>query len=195
MANSYHHSVSSARRFGGAPKDYQPIHDFLDSTKSCWADPRHRAILHNTFGCFLVERIFGHLITLEGGKQVPTRLVAEQHLREDTGHVPSIQDWLSALPMNDWMLRGAQPLSRELDDELALAHVLEINQVPEQAILNFFWVRVDGALQPIHADSNIARLTFSRVRSIGQTEWFSGDITVDALFELLQPMLDRRSTC
>ena len=30
MAHSYQHAVSSARRFGGQPSDYQAIHDWLD---------------------------------------------------------------------------------------------------------------------------------------------------------------------
>ena len=30
MAHSYHHAVSSARKFGGQPSDYQAIHDWLD---------------------------------------------------------------------------------------------------------------------------------------------------------------------
>ncbi len=29
MAHSYHHAVSSARKWGGAPDDYQSIHDWL----------------------------------------------------------------------------------------------------------------------------------------------------------------------
>ena len=27
MAHSYHHAVSSARKFGGIPADYQAVHD------------------------------------------------------------------------------------------------------------------------------------------------------------------------
>jgi hypothetical protein len=30
MAHSYHHAVSSARKWGGKPEDYQAIHDYLD---------------------------------------------------------------------------------------------------------------------------------------------------------------------
>ena len=30
MAHSYHHAVSSARKFGGIPADYQAVHDWID---------------------------------------------------------------------------------------------------------------------------------------------------------------------
>jgi hypothetical protein len=29
MAHSYHHAVSSARKFGGIPVDYQAVHDWI----------------------------------------------------------------------------------------------------------------------------------------------------------------------
>src|SRR4051794_7800805 len=103
MANSYHHAVSSAKRFGGDPSDYQDVHDFFDSTKAAWADGRHRAILHSSFGIFLAERVFGHTITRKSdGKQVPTRIIGEQHVREDHGRIPTIQDWLQNLPVEPW---------------------------------------------------------------------------------------------
>jgi Domain of unknown function (DUF6915) len=52
MANAYHHAVSSARRFGGTPEAYQPIHDWLDASKMIIADFRHRALRHHAEGCF-----------------------------------------------------------------------------------------------------------------------------------------------
>lgn len=115
MANSYHHAVSSARRFGGVPEDYQPLHDWMDRTKSAWADSRHRAVLHNTFGIFLGEEHFGHTITISTGKKVPVRLVLEQHVYEDCGFIPTIEQWLEGLPRTEWMVRGALPLSRLLE--------------------------------------------------------------------------------
>ena len=30
MAHSYHHAVSSARKFGGVPEDYTAVHSWLD---------------------------------------------------------------------------------------------------------------------------------------------------------------------
>lgn len=54
MSHPYYHAVSSARRFGGAPEDYLAVHQFFDQTKAHLADCRHRLVLHNSFGTFLV---------------------------------------------------------------------------------------------------------------------------------------------
>jgi len=113
VATSYYHAISSAKRFGGKPQDYVPIHDWFDRTKYAWADVRHRCILHSTFGIQLCVERFGIIIVVDN-KNIPTRLIAEQHVKEDCGFIPTIQDWLSELPMKDWMRRGAQKLSKEL---------------------------------------------------------------------------------
>lgn len=117
MAHPYHHARSSARKFGGQPEDYLDVHRWFDQTKASWADIRHRAVLHSSFGIFLCEEVFGVVITRPSdGKPVPTRLIAEQHVLEDLGRIPTLQDWLEDLPFKDWMLRGARALSRELDE-------------------------------------------------------------------------------
>lgn len=104
MGHAYHHALSSAKRFGGQASDYQAIHDFLDSSKIAYADFRHRALLHNTFGIFVAERVFGHFITNSDGKQVPVRVIAEQHVREDcNGHIPTPQEWLDTIKVKEWM--------------------------------------------------------------------------------------------
>lgn len=116
MANSFIHAKSSVRRFGGKVEDYQPIHDWFDQTKSAWAEVTHRAILHNTFGIFLCEQLFGKAIKNSDGEDVPVRLIAEQHVIEDCGFIPTIENWLQHLPKEQWMIRGARPLSRILRD-------------------------------------------------------------------------------
>lgn len=94
MAHPYHHSVSSARKFGGKPEDYQAIHDWFDETKAHFADWRHRAARHHSLGIFWCEQKFGTTIRNSEGKEVPVRLVGEQHCREDLGWIPSLKDWL-----------------------------------------------------------------------------------------------------
>ena len=104
MAHAFHHALSSAKRFGGVASDYQAIHDFLDSSKQTYADFRHRALLHNTFGIFVCEKVFGHTITNSVGKQIPVRVIAEQHVREDcNGHIPTPQEWLDTIQPKTWM--------------------------------------------------------------------------------------------
>lgn len=54
------HAKNSSRKFGGQPEDYIDIHNFFDWSKSTLADGRHRAILHNSLGIFISERLFGY---------------------------------------------------------------------------------------------------------------------------------------
>ncbi|MGH7117737.1 MAG: DUF6915 family protein [Acetobacteraceae bacterium] len=105
MAHSYHHAVSSVRKFGGVPANYQPIHDWLVSSKRIIADFRHRALHHHAEGCFAAERLFGLTITNSDGRQVPVRLIAEQHIQEDLGWIPSFADWVRCIRPESWMGR------------------------------------------------------------------------------------------
>jgi hypothetical protein len=147
MAHSYHHAVSSVRRFGGEIDDYLALHNWMDSSKAAWADQRHRAVLHTSFGIFLAEQYFGSqeevrqlrkaldrvpgwvqrllglkipnetpvTIPTSHGKHVPIRLLAEQHVLEDCGFIPTLQDYLGEMPRQPWMSRGAMKLSKVLD--------------------------------------------------------------------------------
>jgi hypothetical protein len=64
----YYHGRNSVKKWGGKPEDYQAIHDFIDHSKSHFADVRHRALLHSSFGIFLVEQIFGDRTVNEKGE-------------------------------------------------------------------------------------------------------------------------------
>jgi hypothetical protein len=99
----YLHAKSSAKKFGGKPEDYLAIHDWFDSAKAALADVRHRAILHSAFGIYLAEQVFGHNLTNSDGKEVSVRDVGEQHVLEDLGRIPSVQDWLQGLEIQGWM--------------------------------------------------------------------------------------------
>lgn len=48
------HGRIHARKYGGVPEDYADIDDFIDSSKACVPDIRHRALLHNSLT--LMER-------------------------------------------------------------------------------------------------------------------------------------------
>ena len=97
------HSKSSVRKYGGAIEDYLPIHDFMDSTKAVMADIRHRAILHSAFGIYLVEKVFGTYITNAQGKHVSVRDIAEDHVIEDLGFIPSMENYLQNMQTQPWM--------------------------------------------------------------------------------------------
>lgn len=56
------HCRSSVKKFGGQESDYMEIHDFIDSSKTAFGDNRHRALTHNNWFVFIVEKVFGHTI-------------------------------------------------------------------------------------------------------------------------------------
>ncbi len=68
MAHSYHHAVSSARKFGGVPEDYIAVHSWFDRSKEIVADFRHRALRHHAEGIWLAETIFGITIVNSTGR-------------------------------------------------------------------------------------------------------------------------------
>lgn len=107
----YLHGQVSVKKWGGKPEDYQAIHDFLDSSKAHFPDMRHRALLHSSFGIFITEKVFGINITNSDGKIVSVRDVAEQHVIDDMGTIPTVQDYLTGLPFYDWL--GGKPHKKE----------------------------------------------------------------------------------
>ena len=107
MSHPYEHALSSAKRFGGKPDQYLPIHNWFDQSKSFFADFRHRALRHHAEGIFLCESIFGVTIQNSDGKEVPVRQIGEQHVREDLGWIPTVKDWLQNIRPTPWMMRGA----------------------------------------------------------------------------------------
>jgi hypothetical protein len=103
MAHPYHHALSSAKKWGGIPEDYFPIHAWFDESKQITADFRHRALRHHAEGIFMCEKLFGITITLTGGKVIPVRWVGEQHVTEDLGFIPSFADWAKEIKPKRWM--------------------------------------------------------------------------------------------
>lgn len=101
--NSWYHAKSCAGKWGGEPEDYYPIHAFIDSSKAIIGDVRHRSMYHHTAGVFLCERIFGATITTSAGRVVPVRLVAERHVLEDLGWLPSPKDYIDGMTLRPWM--------------------------------------------------------------------------------------------
>lgn len=103
MAHPLKHAQSSTKRFGGKPEDYLPIHKWFDESKAFLADFRHRALRHHAEGIFLCEEIFGISITNSEGKEIPVRYIGEQHVNEDLGRIPTVQDWLTQIKPERWM--------------------------------------------------------------------------------------------
>lgn len=109
----YIHAKSSARKYGGKYEDYLDIHEFMDSSKATLADVRHRAILHSTFGCYIVQQMFGNVRVNSDGKEYSTRDIAEDHCMEDLGFIPTVEHWLGNMKIQTWMGGPANKNERE----------------------------------------------------------------------------------
>lgn len=101
------HAESSAAKWGGEPEDYIEIHDWFDETKQYTGDFTHRAMRHHSAGVQWCIETFGHSIITSEGRVVPVKMIAEQHVTEDCGFIPTVQDWLQPLKANPdgWMLK------------------------------------------------------------------------------------------
>ncbi len=137
MAHSLHHAESSARKFGGTPADYLPIHNWFDSTKQYLALPGHRALRHHASGIWEAERVFGVAITNSSGRIVPVRFIGEQHVREDCRCIPTVAHWLKNLPIEPWMVNGVILPDIEVDPETATMDQWRMAVAEGKTILGF----------------------------------------------------------
>ena len=99
----FHHARNSVKKWGGEINNYLPLHDWLDSSKAHHADMRHRALLHSSFGIYLLEQVFGTFITNSDGIKVQVRDIGEQHVLEDLGKIPCVSDYLNNMTLQPWM--------------------------------------------------------------------------------------------
>lgn len=103
MMKPFLHSKIHVKKYGGKPEDYADIDDFIDSTKQAVADVRHRAVLHSAFGCFLVEKVFGRTRTNSEGREYSPRDIAEDHIQQDLGFIPTMEHYLNNMQIQPWM--------------------------------------------------------------------------------------------
>lgn len=127
MSKPYIHSLSSAKKFGGKFEDYIEIHSFLDSSKGAFPKQSHRALTHNSwFLSTVLERIkfknsheaahgFFPTIINSDGKHISVRDIGEQHILEDfRGKIlPTAEDYLKHLVIQDWMNNGGKESSKQ----------------------------------------------------------------------------------
>lgn len=115
------HAESSAHKWGGNPEDYFDLHDWFDQTKQYTGDWTHRALRHHSAGIQWAIELFGPYLTNSAGQKIPTKVLAEQHVTEDCGFIPTPQDYLKLLVKNPepWMLKvgkTSKMLSMEIAD-------------------------------------------------------------------------------
>jgi hypothetical protein len=109
MAHPYDHARSSAKKWGGTPDEYLPIHEWFDESKAWVGHSKHRLFRHHSEGIFEAEKIFGPYFVNSVGKRVYTRYVGEQHVREDCfGYIPTAKEWIDNINAKHppkWMVR------------------------------------------------------------------------------------------
>lgn len=115
MAKPIKHARSSAHKYGGVPEDYLDIHEMMDSSKAVMADHRHRSIFHSSFGCYIIEYIFGIERTNSAGKRYSPRDIAEQHIIEDLGKIPPLSAYLNNMTLQPWM-GGPRTMNKDLKE-------------------------------------------------------------------------------
>jgi len=111
------HAETTAHRWGGTPLDYIKIHDWFDETKSFTGDWTHRALRHHSAGIQWAIEHFGHVVVNSKGQSIPVKVIAEQHVEEDCGWIPTPKDYLKVLSNNPekWMLKvGKKTVTQNL---------------------------------------------------------------------------------
>lgn len=97
------HSQLSEKKWGGKWEDYIDIHEFLDSSKAHVPDMRHRSLLHNSFGCYIAQELFGFVRVNSDGRSYSVRDICEEHILQDLGQIPTVQDYLDGMPLYPWL--------------------------------------------------------------------------------------------
>lgn len=121
----YKHCQISVKNWGGVPDDYLKIHNWFDQTKSNIPDMRHRMVLHNSFGIYLCEQVFGVYFTNSDDKTVQVRDVGEQHVLDDLGFIPTLEKCFQNLSLEQWMggiIRSKKVFSAEQIEERLKNH-------------------------------------------------------------------------
>jgi len=112
------HAVSSVSKHSGEARDYIHLHDWFDETKSLTGDWTHRALRHSAWGIQQAIDNFGHTVINSKGQHIPVKLLAEQHVMEDCGFIPTVQDWLRPIRQHPqpWMLKvGVKTVTENLE--------------------------------------------------------------------------------
>lgn len=123
MSHPHIHAKSSVKLFGGSEEDYIAIHNWFDDSKAFLGDMRHRAMKHHTAGIYEAEKLFGETFRNSDDRIVYTRYVGEQHVLEDLGFIPTLEDWFENMEIQNWMMnreKKVRQFGRDLPASLRL---------------------------------------------------------------------------
>ena len=114
MSDFTYHALSSASAFGGEPEAYYALHRWIDRSRANVTGFEHRLLSHHSQGISDCVEHFGPVILNSKGKAIPTQLLAEQHIIEDLGFVPSLSDWAVLVHVPRWASKPARMLHKKL---------------------------------------------------------------------------------
>lgn len=106
-------AAASARRFETTLEAVLPLHNWFLETATWLDDPRHFAMRHHSFGIFEAEQRFGVVLD-HAPCPVPTRIVAEWHVRTVLGRIPAAADFLRRIKSQPWMAAAQNARRRSL---------------------------------------------------------------------------------
>lgn len=127
MSHPQIHAKNSVKYFGGKEEDYIAIHNWFDSSKAHLGDMRHRAMKHHTAGIYEAELLFGETFKNSDNRTVYTRYVGEQHVLEDMGFLPTLEDWLGNIEIQNWMMNREKRI-KEFGKELPISLRIKIRE-------------------------------------------------------------------
>ena len=110
MSDYTYHAISSVNAFGGEPEDYFDIHRWIDRSRGTTDSLMHRMLAHHTQGIQDAIEVFGSTITNSQGRHVSVGLLAQQHIREDLGFIPTLDQYIELLHCPRWASRKAKLL-------------------------------------------------------------------------------------
>jgi hypothetical protein len=84
----------------------------------------------------MAETLFGVTIRNSDEREIPVRLIGEQHVTEDLGRIPSFTDWARLIQPMPWMLRGNPAGSPGLDPAPSAARAGDPARIRLAASLN-----------------------------------------------------------
>jgi len=128
VSHSFYHAVSSCNAFGGVPEDYLEIHEWFDRSRKGTSSILHRMLAHHTSGIADAVSHFGSTITISTGRRVPVSLIGEQHITEDLGFVPTLDDYIQMMTCPRWASKKAKLLHRRLHERIDTSELETINE-------------------------------------------------------------------
>ena len=127
MSHAAYHAQSSANAFGGVMEDYLAIHEWFDRSRGGTSSILHRMLAHHTAGIQDAVAHFGSTITISTGRKVPVSLIGEQHITEDLGFVPTLDDYIGMMTCPRWASKKAKLLHRRLHERVDTSELAEVN--------------------------------------------------------------------